>query len=205
MPLSPLVPPALSPPCALEADPLGCLPSTLPSVSSAVGPQEREGESGGRVSMPGLLVFRGASGHTPGRVAPSTAPSLSLLSAPCLRVPSAPGVSPYSVLGILPWILWLPYTLHRPLDPTLFKSSTLHGPRVFCQGLAWSRHLWREAAPGPVRRRYQAQGGDPPRGHSGSKQKQGLKGCCSEPPPELTASCSNFLSSFPTFPITVFF
>lgn len=82
------------------------------------------------MSMPGLLVFRGASGHNPGRVALSTAPSLSLLSAPCLHLPSALGVSPYSVLGILPWVLWLPYTLHRPLDPSLFKSPTLHGPHV---------------------------------------------------------------------------
>lgn len=133
--LSPLVPPALSPPCALEADPSRpqpWAPCPLPTfcLLSSGAPGEGQGESGGRMSMPGLLVFRGASGHNPGRVALSTAPSLSLLSAPCLHLPSALGVSPYSVLGILPWVLWLPYTLHRPLDSSLFKSPTLHGPHV---------------------------------------------------------------------------
>lgn len=104
------------------------------------------------MSMPGLLIFRGASGHNPGRVAPDSTLTVSAFStlSPC----------PFSPGGVI--------TLSAG-DPSLGPVAALHPAPAFgsisvqiahfawtaccvsCQGRAWSRHLWREAAPGPVR------------------------------------------------------
>lgn len=101
--------------CALEADPPDhssrlpalCLPSWQ---LNSEAPEEKQegGEEGGQVSVPGLPVFRDASGHRPGGVAHSTAPSLSLLSAP-ISLSLQPRSGTLSVGGP-PWVLWLPLT-----------------------------------------------------------------------------------------------
>lgn len=141
-------------------------------------PGEAGRESGGRVSMPGLLVFRGASGHNLGKGAPSTAPSLSLLSAPCLGIglmislqplgrphTQCQGSCPGSCGCRMPCTgLWIQLCPNHPL-------CTGH-PHGFCRagpeqtpaevGSAWHG----EAG-------YQAQAGDPPRSHSAPNKSTG--------------------------------
>lgn len=114
--------------------------------------------------------------------------------------------------GILYWVLRVPYTLHWPLDSTLIKSPTSSVPSVSRQDPASCRHLWREAAASPINRfdiclpgkapYYQAQRGDPPRSHSRRRTKAGA--ATSSLLLGFNASCSNFISSFHVFQVTVF-
>lgn len=96
--------------------------------------------------MPCLSVFRGTSGPSPGKVVPSTAPSLPLLSAASLPLPLQPqscnrSTPPCHVGSLRPV---LSFGLNS-LQIAHFESATCFPPVP-----ASCRHLWREVRPSPI-------------------------------------------------------
>lgn len=144
--------------------------------------------------MPGFPDYRGTPGHSPGRVAPSTAPSPSLVPASLLSLPLRPqgwATAPGPVGSLSCTGLWTQLSSNHllPAWPHRVEADTCGGrwclvcpsvPVVCClPARPWI---------------YCTRGGDPPWSHSCSRTKAGA--ATSGVLPRLSASCSDCISSF---------